>query len=85
LKLQYQDNSPSEALREPELQLKLHECFSMTEHPMLCEGKVPVRFWLCSPDGKRLASTTNWPEFRVREYPKLKSNLQKKFPGFTWL
>jgi ATP-dependent helicase HrpB len=85
LKLQYPENSPNEPLKEPELQVKLHECFSLTEHPSVCEGKVPVRLWLCSPDGKRLQSTTNWPEFRQKEYPKLKGTLQKKFPGFTWL
>ena len=85
LKLQYLDNSPSEPLKEPEVQLKLHECFSLAAHPMICEGKVPVRIWLCSPDGKRVQSTTNWPEFRAKEYPKLKPTLQKKFPGFTWL
>jgi ATP-dependent helicase HrpB len=85
VKLQYPENHPGEPLKEPELQLKLHECFSITEHPAVCEGKVPVRLWLCSPDGKRLQSTTNWPEFRQKEYPKLKPTLQKKFPGFTWL
>ncbi|MGZ8900082.1 MAG: ATP-dependent helicase HrpB [Limisphaerales bacterium] len=85
LKLQYLDNSPSEPLKVPEVQLKLHECFSLSSHPTLCEGKVPVRIWLCSPDGKRLQSTTNWPDFRAKEYPKLKPTLQKKFPGFTWL
>ena len=85
LKLQYLENAPDEALKEPELQVKLHECFSLTEHPAVCEGKVPVRLWLCSPDGKRLQSTTNWPEFRQKEYPKIKGTLQKKFPGFTWL
>jgi ATP-dependent helicase HrpB len=85
LKLQYQDNPPGDPLKEPELQVKLHECFSISEHPVLCEGKVPVRLWLCSPDGKRLQSTTHWPHFRSNEYPKLKSTLQKKFPGFTWL
>jgi ATP-dependent helicase HrpB len=85
LKLQYLENAPDEALKEPELQVKLHECFSLTEHPAVCEGKVPVRLWLCSPEGKRLQSTTNWPEFRQKEYPKIKGTLQKKFPGFTWL
>ena len=85
LKLQYLDNSASEPIKEPEIQLKLHECFSLTAHPTICEGKVPVRIWLCSPDGKRLQSTTNWPDFRAKEYPKLKPDLQKKFPGFTWL
>jgi ATP-dependent helicase HrpB len=85
VKLQYPENSPDEPLKEPELQVKLHECFSLIEHPAVCEGKVPVRLWLCSPDGKRLQSTTNWPAFRQKEYPKIKGTLQKKFPGFTWL
>ena len=69
----------------PELQVKLHECFSLKEHPTLCEGKIPVRLWLASPDGKRLESTDNWPAFRTTQYPKLKATLQKKFPGNTWL
>jgi ATP-dependent helicase HrpB len=84
-KLQYPENVPNEPLKEPELQAKLHECFAVTDHPQICEGKVAVRLWLCSPDGKRLQSTTNWPEFRAKEYPRLKPTLQKKFPGFTWL
>lgn len=85
VKLQYPENAPSEPLKEPELQLKLHECFGLGVHPRVCEERVPIRFWLCSPDGKRLQSTVDWPDFRAREYPKLKNMLQKKFPGFTWL
>ncbi|HUS37061.1 MAG TPA: ATP-dependent helicase HrpB [Verrucomicrobiae bacterium] len=78
-KLQY----TSEA--EPELQVKLHECFAATDHPRVCEGKVPVKLWLTTPDGKRIESTTDWPTFRKTSYPKLKPALQKKFPGNTWL
>jgi ATP-dependent helicase HrpB len=77
LKLQYED--------APEAQVKLHECFPLTAHPKVCEGKVPVKLWLCAPDGKRLESTTDWPAFRSSVYPKLKPQLQKKYPGFTWL
>jgi len=73
------------ALNPPELQVKLHECFGATEHPRLCEGRVSVKTWLCQPDGKRIQSTSDWPQFRAGEYPKLKPALQKKFPGFTWL
>lgn len=68
----------------PEAQVKLHECFDLAAHPAICEGKVPVLLWLCSPDGKRVQSTTNWPDFRAKEYPKLKPGLQKKYPGFLW-
>lgn len=69
---------------EAEVQHKLHELFDLTEHPAICEGRAPVQLWLCAPDGKRIASTINWPEFRLKEYPKLKPGLQKKHPGFLW-
>jgi len=85
LKLFYLDNNRSDQIQEPELQVKLHEVLKLEDHPRICEGKLPVRLWLCSPDGKRLQSTTNWADFRAKEYPKLKPTLQKKFPGFTWL
>ncbi len=69
----------------PEFQMKITECFALKEHPHLCEGKVPVKLWLSTPDGKRLEATFNWPAFRANSYPKLKPALQKKFPGNTWL
>ena len=68
----------------PELQVKLHECFGVKEHPHVCDEKLPVKIWLCTPDGKRLEATFNWPAFRTNSYPKLKSALQKKFPGVIW-
>jgi len=82
---------PQESLDEdgqpnaPELQVKLHECFALQQHPTLCEGRLPVRLWLCAPDGKRLEATSNWPAFKANSYPKLKPNLQRKYPGVPWL
>lgn len=73
------------AFTPPELQIKLHECFPLTQHPCICEGKVPVRLWLCGPDQKRIESTTDWPGFKSAHYPKLRSALQKKYPGIGWL
>ena len=87
LKLLYPENARDEdgGPNSPELQAKLHECFPLKEHPQICEGKLPVKLWLCAPDGKRLEATFNWPAFRVNSYPKLKSVLQKKYPGVGWL
>lgn len=68
----------------PELQVKLHGCFALKAHPHVCEGRVPVRLWLCAPDGKRLEATFNWTAFRANTYPKLKPALQKKHPGVPW-
>ncbi len=87
LKLLYSDQGVDEdgQPNSPELQLKLHECFAVKEHPHICEGKLPVKIWLCSPDGKRIEPTFNWPTFRSLAYPKLKPALQKKFPGTIWV
>ncbi len=68
----------------PEAQVKLQECFALKEHPTLCEGRLPVQLQLCTPDGKRLASTTDWPAFVAREWPKHRQAVAKKFPSVMW-
>ncbi len=87
LKLLYPEQAPEgqAEIQGPEVQVKLHECFPLKEHPRLCEGKVPVKIWLATPDGKRLEPTNNWPAFRLNSYPRLKSGLQKKFPATLWV
>ncbi|MGZ4987110.1 MAG: ATP-dependent helicase C-terminal domain-containing protein, partial [Limisphaerales bacterium] len=87
LKLLYPEQTRDEdgEPNSPELQVKITECFALKEHPHICEGQVPVKLWLCSPDGKRIESTFNWPAFKTNTYPKLKPTLQRKFPGNSWL
>ncbi len=69
----------------PEAQVKLKDCFELEEHPTVCEGKIPVLLNLSTPDGKRIASTTDWAHFRARELPKHRKVLAKKFPGHMWI
>jgi ATP-dependent helicase HrpB len=68
----------------PEAQVKLQDCFALTAHPTLCEGRLPVTLSLHTPDGKRLASTTDWPKFQEREWPKHRQAVAKKFSGVLW-
>jgi ATP-dependent helicase HrpB len=68
----------------PEAQVKLQECFKLEFHPLVCEGAVPVKLWLCTPDGKRLTSTCDWPHWKAHEWPKHKAAVQKKFPSVTF-
>lgn len=79
LKLSYANSSES-----PEVQVKLHECFALKAHPTLCEGRLPITLSLHTPDGKRLATTTDWPAFLTREWPKHRQAVAKKFPGQLW-
>jgi len=87
LKLLYLEQARDEdgQPNSPELQVKLQECFALKEHPHICEGRLPVKLWLCGPDGKRIDATFNWPAFKANNYPKIKSVLQKKYPGVPWL
>ena len=87
LKLLYPKETRDEDSRpnSPEANVKLHEIFRLKEHPRICEGRLPVKLWLCAPDGKRLESTLDWPSFKASIYPKLKPTLQKKYPGNTWI
>ncbi|MEN9572764.1 MAG: hypothetical protein RL514_619 [Verrucomicrobiota bacterium] len=68
----------------PEAQVKLQECFKLEFHPLVCEGAVPVKLWLTTPDGKRLTSTCDWPHWKAHEWPKQKAAVQKKFPSVTF-
>jgi ATP-dependent helicase HrpB len=87
MKLLYAESARNDGreINAPELQVKLHECFGLKEHPRICEGKLPVKLWLGAPDGKRLEATLDWPMFRATAYPKLKSSLQRKYPGIVWV
>ncbi len=87
IKLTYPDQAKDEdeVVNPPEMQVKLHEVLAQREHPMICEGKLPVKIWLSAPDGKRLEATCNWPAFKANSYSKLKPMLAKKYPGFMWL
>ncbi len=78
------DAGKAEAV-SPEAQVKLQECFQLQTHPLISEGAVPVKLWLCGPDGKRVEATCDWPHFKAHGYPKLKPMLSKKYPGFAWL
>lgn len=74
----------SGAVVEPEVQVKLLDCLALKEHPRIAEGRVPIRIWLLDPLGKRLGSTQDWPAWRSTEYPRLRSALRSKHPGFVW-
>ena len=67
-----------------EAHVKLQECFALKAHPTLCEGRLPVLLSLHTPDNKRLATTTDWPAFLTREWPKHRQAVAKKFPGVLW-
>ena len=87
LSLAWQDKRPvkiSYLNGVPEAQVKILECWALEEHPTLCEGNLPVTLILCDPNGKKIASTSDWPRFLTKDWKKHRPALQKKFPGHVW-
>jgi ATP-dependent helicase HrpB len=78
------DKDDASAPPVPEVQVKLLDLLPLKEHPRIAEGRVPIRIWIQDPTGKRLASTRDWSAWRAGEYPKIRSTLKTKHPGFLW-
>ena len=87
LKLTYVEPDPDAEADEipgPEAQVKLTECFQLKTHPTVGEDAIPVRLALQTPDGKRLEVVSDFPRWREVSYPKQRSQLRAKHPGFVW-
>lgn len=86
LKLTYPESADATELAElaPVIQVKLTDCWPMEVHPVIAEGRVPVQLRLMAPDGKRLEETTDFPKWKASSYPRLRSALRAKYPGFVW-
>jgi ATP-dependent helicase HrpB len=82
VKLTYPEGEDEEPW--PTVQVKLSECWGLKTHPMLGEGKVPVRLGLLLPDGKRLDTTTDFPRWKTASYPKHRASINVRYPGFVW-
>ena len=84
LKLTYPESDCDDEDAWPTAQVKLNDVWGLKEHPILCEGRVPVRLWLSLPDGKRLDATTDFPKWKTASYPKHRATIKAKYPGFVW-
>jgi ATP-dependent helicase HrpB len=87
LKLTYVEPDPDadpDEIPGPEAQVKLTECFQLKVHPTVGEDAIPIRLALQAPDGKRLEVVSDFPRWRESSYPKLRSQLRTKYPGFVW-
>lgn len=87
LKLTYVEPDPDadpDEIPGPEAQVKLTECFQLKAHPAVGEDAIPIRLALQAPDGKRLEVVSDFPRWRESSYPKLRSQLRTKYPGFVW-
>jgi ATP-dependent helicase HrpB len=77
-KVVYENNQP------PHIALRIQELYGMTQTPKIAMGRVPVVVHILTPGMKPIQITQDLASFWSEHYPKIKSELQRKYPKHEW-
>jgi ATP-dependent helicase HrpB len=68
----------------PHIALRIQELFDVKAVPKIAQGRVPVIVQILAPNMRPVQVTQDLENFWVEHYPKLKSQLQRKYPKHEW-
>ena len=71
--------------REPYLEAKIQDLFSVTETPRVAAGRVPLVVHILAPSMRPVQVTKDLKSFWAESYPKLKPALSRRYPRHKWL
>ncbi|MGA3285623.1 MAG: ATP-dependent RNA helicase [Verrucomicrobiota bacterium] len=77
-KVVYEDGKP------PHIALRIQELYDVTQTPMIAMGRVPVVVHILTPGMKPIQITQDLASFWREHYPRIKSELQRKYPKHEW-
>jgi ATP-dependent helicase HrpB len=70
--------------RAPFISLRIQELYDVNQTPKVALGRVPVTVHILTPGMKPIQVTQDLPNFWREHYPKIKSELQRKYPKHFW-
>ncbi|NOS70511.1 MAG: ATP-dependent RNA helicase [Verrucomicrobia bacterium] len=70
--------------RAPFISLRIQELYNVTQTPKIALGRVPVTVHILTPGMKPIQVTSDLGNFWREHYPKIKSELQRKYPKHEW-
>jgi ATP-dependent helicase HrpB len=73
-----------EAAGSPHISLRIQELYDVTQTPKIAMGRVPVLVHILTPGMKPVQVTQDLANFWREHYPKIKSELQRKYPKHLW-
>jgi ATP-dependent helicase HrpB len=73
-----------EAGANPHIAVRIQELYNVTQTPRVAMGRVPVLVHILTPGMKPVQITQDLDSFWREQYPKLKSELQRKYPKHEW-
>jgi ATP-dependent helicase HrpB len=77
-KVTYEANSP------PFISLRIQELFGVTETPRIAMARVPLSVHILAPSMRPVQVTHDLANFWREHYPRIKSELQRKYPKHEW-
>jgi ATP-dependent helicase HrpB len=73
-----------EATGAPYISLRIQELYDVTQTPKIALGRVPVLVHILTPGMKPIQITQDLASFWRAHYPRIKSELQRKYPKHLW-
>ncbi len=73
-----------EATGLPYISLRIQELYDVTQTPKIAMGRVPVLVHILTPGMKPIQITQDLASFWREHYPRIKSELQRKYPKHLW-
>ena len=73
-----------EATGSPHISLRIQELYDVTQTPKIAMGRVPVVVHILTPGMKPIQVTQDLANFWREHYPRIKSELQRKYPKHLW-
>jgi ATP-dependent helicase HrpB len=77
-KVIYENNQP------PHIALRIQELYDVRQTPKIAMGRVPVVVHILTPGMKPIQITQDLASFWSEHYPRIKSELQRKYPKHEW-
>ena len=73
-----------EAGKSPFISLRIQELYDVNQTPKIALGRVPVTVHILTPGMKPIQVTQDLANFWREHYPKIKSELARKYPKHLW-
>jgi len=70
--------------RAPFISLRIQELYDVNQTPKIALGRVPVTVHILTPGMKPIQVTQDLASFWREQYPKIKSELARKYPKHLW-
>ena len=77
-KVQYDGTKP------PHIALRIQELYDVTQTPKVAMGRIPVVVEILAPSMRPVQVTQDLAGFWAEHYPRIKQELQRKYPKHEW-